>query len=175
MDERLKKEMYERREAYAARLHRENKEIGMEIGLSEDQCDTLEWLAGIRHKIHTYDTDRAYNIEAGDNSFIQSLFDTTYGGETIDEALDAVGLPLLPESAAECADRMSDYTSFEWDEIMTAEEKAAYEDEEAFREECLTKLEDLKDEINRAIESYLEEIDKKYKTHYAPTGATRLY
>ena len=31
------------------------------------------------------------------------------------------------------------------------------------------------DKVNSLIEQYLSEIDKKYKTSYCPSGATRLY
>lgn len=158
------KDVRDGRRRYAERKMIENQIIGIKNGMTEEQTNLIEELCSLRHELHTNKEKIAYSD--ADLRIMSRLVDLnadiqesglkpidtipTYKGDYID--IDTIDL--LQEIE-------------EWPESGTQEWQDKYDTEFS---RIMGELEDL----NSTIENYLGDIDKKYGTHYRPTGMTRF-
>lgn len=175
---KLNKEAYEGKREWAAKRMHDNAEIGSENGLTEDQADVLERLCRVRHELHS-DMEGAWNDESASTVW-QDL-------EDIQTAISEAGLPRL-KNTWEYAP-----TTFDYDQQLDLHTETLAEimkENSWSKEEALKHADDFSDdsiyfrcrskafveyeEINKQLEKYLAEIDKKYGTDYCPSGTTRL-
>lgn len=167
---------WEAKAAYVERRMRENRENGMENGLSEDQCDALETLCTLRHDLHT----SLESIWLGDTQELDRI-DDGCGTCQMSEELEEAGLPSLeitidPEDIPMEEDYyqvLDDEDREEWEEKA---EDSGLSGVELWREESgeFEKLARLMEGVNDEIEKYLAKIDKEYGTAYRQTGWSRL-
>lgn len=179
-----KKEMYERKAAYAERRMRENAE---NENLTEEQHDVLAWLCSVRHNFHCNYSD-LFNSE-GDHDFFDP-FDNSCGECEVNQKLEEVGLPKIPFNydTADIPNEDDYYYVLDDEEKEDWEKKA----EEWNREHpsqifhdgfsiwkensgSYDEFSDIMDGINNAVEDYLIGIDKKYGTTYCPSGMSRIF
>lgn len=161
----LSKSDYERRNKNILKRNKDNFEIALENGMTEEQAETIIWLCEVRHDIHTFGTEKIFIGE--DSEFIELFM-----GE-IKERLNEVGfntkldwefdLINLPSSSTLNDDYDLDSNSENYDEEYNNAVADAYDE-----------ISDFISKVNRDIEKFLTEIDKKYKTKFAPTGAWRV-
>ena len=158
------KEIYERKESYAARKMREN--CAIENELTEDQKDVIVEICSIRHRVHS-DPEAAkalfYTGFATHNEY-WNLVDTEIEENYLHKIIDKAGLPPL-HWKCNCMDYL-------WDEL-TWEMGRILEPEDIFDE--VMKLSFLLDKWNSAIEDWLREIDEKNGTSFCPTGMSRVF
>lgn len=149
-----KADMYLRKSLYVDRLMTDNQEIGVENGLTNEQCEVLVWLCRERHNFHCNMEDLYYDSSSNCSHFVK-LFDYE-----INDNLKSVGLQPIKFSWSVIDDIPTDsmYDIFGFDDW-----------EDAFND-TLDKTHDL----NSDIEKYLIQIDSRYGTHYCPTGYARL-
>ena len=154
MDYNERKQMYEGKSRYVARKYAENKEIGLENGLTEEQIEVLQELCTFRHELHC-NLDVLYYSENGKHNYFESMLNND-----IYEMLEKVNLPyqnMIFSTDDLCDDNVCldlDYTD---------------EEKENALQECL----EFAGKVNNKIEDYLREIDKQYKTQFCPTGISR--
>ena len=157
----LNKKQYEYRANSAAQRNSSNEETAVENGMTEEQAEIISQLCGLRHELHSKidrlvtDSDESLinnfkNIEeeAGENDL---EFSFAYKLEEIDS------LYYLPDYDPDCPE---DHDSQEYTDWRDENYSRIYSEYEA---------------INTSIEEYLKEIDEKYKTKFAPTGALRQF
>jgi hypothetical protein len=165
----VNKDGYERKAAYAARKNLENAKIDT---LTAEQHDTLAWLCSVRHKIHT-NQESFFWAESGAFDELWKYID-----EKINNTLSACGLEPIPFGSS--LDVWTDSLIFELKDEFVEECGDQYElSEESDMATLLSAgLEIMYDKVgeyNKQIEAYLQNIDEKHGTRYAPTCATRLY
>ncbi len=157
----LTKTQYDyRRESAAARMDK-NAEIGVESGLTEEQTEALETLCTFRHELHTSWT-QVWNAESGEHSELIRQLDSG-----VTEMLWTAGLTPAFKFNVDDIETNATY-DIGMDDASDEERKNAYN--EAYEKTCR-----ILSNVNRQIESYLEAIDAKYGTSYAPTGALRKF
>lgn len=152
----MAKEIYEIRENYARKRAIENAEIGIENGLAEEQTYMLDSICSIRHRMHTTDASRVYNVEASEYHQY-----TAYCDE-INRLVSELNL------------------NIEFRELDTTDFPDSYCDDvdglsNDERIESIETVADYMEMFNKRIEKYLHEVDKHFGTSYEPTGATRIY
>ena len=160
----LNKAQYEYRRESAARRNLKNEEIAVENGMTPEQADILSELCSERHKMHC---NISHLVEDGDYGKIsKNLID-------INCRLHELQLPTIPSIPC---DR---YDYIDIDDMYTLFETVQLPDDDEQREEYLAEeRERIYGEwsnLNESIEKYLSEIDEKYHTSFAPTGALRIF
>lgn len=158
------KDKYLRKREWAARKHAANKEVGMSNGLSEKQADLLERLASLRHELHT-----------SQDSYIHGNSDILKKLVNVNSKLNEVGLSMdfIPTDRSDYIDidNIDILKELDWDNEIPESDSVEYEDWYA---DTYHRIYGELEELNRNIESFLREIDKRYGTEYAPTGFTRF-
>lgn len=168
-----------RRMCYIDKRNRENEEIGLENGLTENQIEAIENICRLRHEIHC--TDASSVVSQNDNIT-----------EYLKKINDEIRENNLPEIDVDEYTYLDDWLDdLCWDEL--AEEtrppyyaKAQKEidngckdniDDLAYKlffEDAVDVCGDIIEKINNKIEHWLRSIDEKYGTKYEPTGGQRL-
>ena len=157
----LTKEDYERRQRNVDRRNADNADILEEQGFDEEQISALEELCSIRHELHTFGVDVLWNIEHTDHD---KYFYWLFGdGRSIYEMLNNAGFD------NELRFKVDALPSSQDDEFMEIE------DFDKYYEESVEVISDFLDDVNQKIEEWLRDFDEKHGTHYAPTGAQRIY
>lgn len=170
---KLTKEQYERRKENAHYRHERNREI---TTLTDEQHTGLALLCSARHEFHSTDWSDFYNDQSGGQDRAWSYIyneagSTTYTqeipGAEFMRIIDEHNLPELDLS--ELAGDSSYHPLLSDIElgIETDMNKQEYYDY------ACDYYSDFKSRINRAIESYLSQIDREHGTNYCPTGAHR--
>ena len=182
----------EARQGYIDKRNKENEEIALEKGLTEEQISAIEDICRLRHDIHTTSWEDVYYTER-------------YSSDTIDNALIEINVLILKNKLPPID--IDEYTyaddwilDFDWYEDIEDfqskyYEKAQKEIDNGFvlgRDSFfpLDTIDDLAlslwlehvsevnsaiiEEINDKIEEWLRAIDEQYGTHYTPTGGQRL-
>lgn len=152
----LSKEAYERKQAYADRRMRENREIET---LTEEQHDVLSWLCSIRHKIHSMNTEHLFCSQSSDYDNWRYI-DTFYYDNEIMTELNSVNLP-----------------KWEWNFDSSSVTTDADEDiniDEVWND-AIYEISGIIERWNESIEDYLRKIDEQYGTSYCPTGRSRIF
>lgn len=159
----LKKEIYEGKARWAASVARDNKEIFLENGGTQEEADELMDICTNRHKLHqnTYQNALSlFNTESGDYDNLYKIF---YSLE------DWVGVTCLYEYYE---------TDFDWFADLIEKEKYLDDDGEEdynlYVEESVKIIYDGIEKLNTLVEKKLKEIDFEYKTDYCPSGASRF-
>lgn len=157
------------KQLYAEKVMKSNSEIGQDNGLTEEQCNALAEVAGLRHIMHISHDDMWNNNSSNFNE-LWGYVNGKYGeGEgKINQLLEEVGLPTIPFGDYSEIPTYDDYTLLGYDEDYDS-----YEDWLDHGEEYNTFWYAV-ETINTKIEDYLREIDKQYGTSYCPTGFARL-
>jgi len=159
---------YENKARYVDRVMSKNAKVDT---LSEEQHDVLRWLCKIRHEIHSLDIFKFLSIP-------QYLLDEY---ESINDKLTEVDLSVI----SDLPDVIDFPSDIDYYEIMTDDEREYWDNlaqsidghngfslwvEESIGDDVVN----IQERINSLIERYLQDIDKEYGTHYAPTGWARL-
>lgn len=182
----------EARQGYIDKRNKENEEIALERGLTEEQISAIEDICRLRHEIHTTSWKDVYNSESSKHDTVDNAL------IAINELISANGLPSLDvDEYTYIEDWALDLDWYENGENFQPEyyEKAQKEIENGFvlgKDSCfpIKTIDDLAlnlwlehvsevnsaiiEEINDKIEDWLRAVDENYDTHYAPTGGQRL-
>ena len=111
--------------------------------------------------MHTFGVDVLWNIEHTDHD---KYFYWLFGdGRSIYEMLNNAGFD------NELRFKVDALPSSQDDEFMEIE------DFDKYYEESVEVISDFLDDVNQKIEQWLRDFDEKHGTHYAPTGAQRIY
>lgn len=160
----LNKEQYAYRAESAAKRNAENEAIAVENGMSEKDAELVSELCSVRHEFHCSLDGFA---KGDDNSMLMNRI------RDIEGRIDHSELPSLNiVSFLEDIDDM-DGLIYEYGDDVP-EDHDSDEFHEWYDDNYQRIYGELSD-INNEIEQYLIDIDKKYKTSFAPTGALRIY
>lgn len=161
----LTKDQYDRRRENAAKRNAANEEILVEAGWAEADAELISRVCALRHEFHC-NMDRIAEFGREGSMALREL-------NELDEKLSDRGLPTIEglpcEADMDCMDGLTYYYG---------EDVPEDHDSEEFREWYNEEFDRILDELNEgnnAIERYLKSIDDKYGTHFAPTGAQRIY
>lgn len=159
---KLNKDQYFARGLAAGRRMNNNSEILVDNGISEDVADLLSELCTIRHNIHSSIDRMVYRNESG---YLEDLI--RINGELKDKGFAI--MDFCPTNT-DCFINIDDIYIREEIEGMNSECEG-YQDwyDDAYRD-----IYRQYEELNRKIEGYLADIDKKYDTNYCPSGAQRI-
>ena len=160
----LKKEQYEYRSKAAAQRNARNEATAIANGMTEEQADTISRLCSLRHELHT-------NMDKVTNS--DSDIRIKYRLVQLAREMHELGLePIEGIPYGECdyidIDDIDDlYEIEDWPESCTQEWQDMYDEE-------YSRIYEELEGLNKNIENWLAQIDKKYGTTFAPTGALRI-
>lgn len=158
----LDKNAYYRKMIYAGKKMAANKEIQT---LTEEQHDALSQMCSARHELHT-NMDRI--TKGSEQDYLGSIIEAN-------GALGKSGLPIIDGIPTDTTDYI-DIDSIR--ELEDLGEAPSRDDEDEWQEWYDAEYHRIYDELsklNKKIEKYLEQIDAEHGTHYAPTGASRIF
>lgn len=164
----LTKEQYDRRRENAAKRNNQNEEIAIANGMSEDEASLISQLCSERHYIHSNMNNFA--ISGEQYNFYELLEIQKKIMDTDLPKLDFGrfgGLDMID------IDDMANLIEYDLNDDEP-EDHASEEWQEWYDDNASRILDDL-EELNTMIEDYLTTIDNKYNTHFAPTGAQRIF
>lgn len=159
---KLDKNAYYGKMIYAGKKMAENKEIET---LTEEQHDALSQMCSARHILHTNidritkgsEQDYLGNIIEANGTLKKSALPIIEGIPT--DTIDYIDIDSIGE-LEDLGEAPSRDDEDEWQEWYDAEYSRIYDELE---------------NLNKTIEKYLEQIDTERGTHYAPTGASRIF
>lgn len=146
-------EIYIRKDIYVANKNAKNREISAENGLTDNQHKALVWLCSFRHELHCNQEDLFYSESANFSNFGFQIC-----GQ-LNRYLKHVEL---------ISDNKFDYSEEFFD---LPSDFDCHSDEEY--EDGLQQVHEFCEKIDADIIEFLQEIDKRYKTEYAPTLIAR--
>lgn len=182
----------EARQGYIDKRNKENEEIALEKGLTEEQISAIENICRLRHEIHTTSWEDVYNSESPEHDTVDDAL------IAINELIFANNLPSLDiDEYTYNGDWVLDLDWYENGEVQPEYYgKARNKIDNGFvlgqgGYFPINTIDDLAlnlwlehvcevnsaiiEKINDKIEKWLRAIDEQYGTHYAPTGNQRLY
>lgn len=159
---KLNKDQYFARGLAAGNRMRNNEEILSDKGVSEEVADLLSELCTLRHNIHSNIDRMIYRNESG---YFEDLI--RINGELKDQGFAV--MDFCPTSTDSFID-IDDIYIREEIEGMNSES----EDYQDWYDDAYHEIYEQYEELNRKIEGYLADVDKKYDTNYCPTGAQRI-
>lgn len=146
----MSKDMYDARERYVDNLMYENSQVD---SLTEEQHEALRKLCQIRHELHV-NKESLFLTESINHETYWDYIDSNFF-----DLLSEVNLPSIELNISSI-----DYpTDYDYAECFDMEYDEAY-----------GLVMEMAEEVNRKIEEYLRNIDKKYGTQYCPTGRNRM-
>lgn len=156
-----KEDMYRRKQAYADNLHAKNLEIGIGNGMTEEQANALEELAKARHELHK-NSDRV--IDSDEGKYKENLLRAI-------ERVENSGLerPSFIGDNGNYIDIDDISGLYEYGDVPKGDTEYSQ-----WLEEERTRIGEELGNLNSDIECYLEDIDRKFGTKYAPTGMSRF-
>lgn len=160
----LNKAQYERRRENAAARNLTNEQVAVENGMTQEQAELITRLCSARHELHT---NMDHVVKSDEKRIKMSILD-------INADIKESGLTpmsFIPSSKDDYIDIDTIDEMYEWDEVPesgTAEWQEWYDDN-------YQRIFDELETLNKNIEAYLAEIDKKYNTSFCPTGALRIF
>ena len=162
----LNKYQYDKRQRAAQERNARNADKAMLQGMTEEQADAVQELCGFRHEFHCNIEKIAENYDYC-SWYLAKL-------EDLDDKLAELGLPTIEHKDWEDYDNMDICTSLPdiYDMPDRDENEKVWLD---WYNEQMSRIIDDLSALNDAIEEVLSEIDTKYQTNFAPTGAQRLY
>lgn len=162
----LKKEQYERRNENSAKRNIENSEKAVENGMTENQSELIVRLCCLRHDIHTNTRHIICGDEQGFKKQLVELNSEIHESGLI--AMTFISHHVEDFIDIDTIDEAYDYEDENKPELGSDEYYEWYNSE---YEKISAELE----KLNTKIENYLSEIDSKYGTNFAPTGALRIF
>lgn len=161
-----KEDIYANKLSYVNKKMKVNACIALENGLSEEQIDFIENVCSMRHLMHT-NIYALYNVQS---ALYDDLSDWLY--HLCDDIIE-FSLPQIEFSV----DLNFIDNSFTWDEIDGVDFLCESAEEIEVKEKARQEYEDqaILDfyTIHDDIENWLRNVDKIYKTEYAPSGMSR--
>ena len=159
------KETYEKKEEWAVSHNKEQSEIAIANGMTEEQAAAMEQLCKDRHYLHTHASD-LFISESSDHLTICKMLDTEYESESnIHNYLTKAG---LSNNLSFDTISLDDNSTYDVDQDFNDDD----EREEA-RIKALENSADFMEKVNDKIEQFMRAIDEKYGTQYCPTGIAR--
>lgn len=152
----ITKEIREGKDLYAAKEKAKNIELAIVNGATEEQAQAMAALCGDRHYIHSNNSD-VFLAESSNAQKISDLL-SPCSNSSINEYLVKAGLPRIEYTYDFDNDTSNDYL---------------YELEGMTYEEAEKKTDEVMEQFDKDIIKYIKEFDKKYNTHFAPTGEGR--
>lgn len=159
----LTKEQYARRRANAEERNAMNEEIAINNGMTECQASLIGELCCLRHKLHC-------SVDRLTTNSIQEVRQLT----ELNIRMEKSGLEPMNFVPLDMYDEFEDIDCLD---VLYETEELPKDDNER-REWLDSQIERIHrqwHEMNKKIETYLRNIDKKYNTHFEPTGALRIY
>lgn len=158
----LNKEQYEYRQRMAGERSYQNQQTAQENGMSENEASLIAELCRVRHDIHSNMLGLAKS-----------------GGEELNELLrvkDDINATNLPKLSFGRFDA-PDYIDIDSIDLLYEIEDVPDDDDERkeWIDDNTERIVKEISELNTIIENYLREIDEKYNTSFAPTGALRIF
>ena len=149
-------ERYIRKDIYVANKNVKNRKLAEFHGLTDNQHEALTWLCSFRHELHCNQEDLFYSESANFSNFGFQICGR------LTRYLQEAGL---------IADRIFDYSDDFFDLPIDFD---CHSDEEY--EQGLQQVHEFCEKIDADIIEFLQEIDARYHTEYAPTliGRSRL-
>ena len=145
---------YSRKSIYVANKNAKNRKLADENGLTDDQHEALTWLCSFRHELHCNQEDLFYSESANFSDFSCQICGR------LTRYLQKVGL--ISDS------RMFDYSEEFFD---VPSDFDCHSDEEY--EQGLQQVHEFCERVDADIIKFLQEIDARYHTEYAPTLIAR--
>lgn len=144
---------YSRKSIYVANKNAKNRKLAEVHGLTDNQHEALTWLCSFRHELHCNQKDLFYSESANFSDFSCQICGR------LTRYLQEVGL---------IADRMFDYSDEFFDLPIDFDSHS-----DAEYESGLEQVHEFCEKIDADIIEFLQEIDQRYKTEYAPTLIAR--
>lgn len=158
----LNKAQYDRRRENAAARNLNNEQTAVENGMTQEQAELISELCSMRHDLHC-NVDRLVNNNAKE---VRDLIE-------LNIRIMNSGLNEMEFVPIDTCDFFDDIDSL--DELFEIEDVPTDDDErQDWYDEKTAMIHSQWESLNSRIESYLKEIDKKYGTTFAPTGALRV-
>ena len=142
---------YIRKDIYVANKNAKNREISAENGLTDNQHEALTWLCSFRHELHCNQEDLFYSESANFYEFIEIVCGK------LCRILKNVGFENNLDYYKTFVDLPSDFD--------------CHSDEEY--EQGLQQVHEFCEKIDADIIEFLQEIDARYHTEYAPMPIAR--
>lgn|SRR5574344_347741 len=165
----LNKERYEARQLNAEKRAKENSEKAQDSGMTQEQTQAITNLCRVRHLLHT----NMDNIAKNDNNEIKK--EIIRANKLLEESgLSYINsIPLNAEEDYIAIDTMEERTNKDfYDDIPDIADEKVFND---WWQNCYHEIYNQLEELNNTIERYIRDIDNIYNTHFAPTGALRIY
>lgn len=147
------KERYIRKDIYVANKNAKNRKISAENGLTPAQHEAITYVCSFRHELHCNQEDLFYSESANFSDFSCQICGR------LTRYLQEVDL---------ITDRTFDYSDefFDLPIDFDCHSDAEYED-------GLEQVHEFCEKVDADIIEFLQKIDKRYKTEYAPTLIAR--
>ncbi|WP_406022610.1 hypothetical protein [Succinivibrio sp.] len=144
---------YSRKSIYVANKNAKNREISAENGLTDHQHEALTWLCSFRHELHCNQEDLFYSESANFSNF----------GFQICGQLNRYlkHVDLISDNKFDYSDEFFDIPS-----DFDCNSDAEYE-------QGLQQVHEFCERVDADIIEFLQEIDSRYHTEYAPTLIAR--
>ena len=158
----LKKEQYEYRRESAAKRNLSNEEIATQNGMSEEQAELISKLCSMRHELHC--NIDSY-VESNDQLVLRDW--NRIEEDMIDAGLPALGVYNMMTDIDDIDGLMHDYG----EDVPDSDS----DDFQGWYDDNYNRIAECWSDVNKTIEDYLAEIDKRHGTSWCPTGALRNF
>ncbi len=158
----LNQKQYDYRRESAAARNLNNEEIAVEHGMSEEQAELISRLCAIRHEFHC-NIDNI--VKSADNDSMSDIVE-------IEKSINESGLPEL-DIVSMLLD-IDDLDGLIYEYGNDVPEDNDSQDFLDWYDDNYVRISSELEEVNKAIETYLANIDSRYGTHWCPTGHLRL-
>lgn len=159
----LNKRQYDYRRESAACRNLANEEIAVANGMSENDASLVSELCSVRHDFHS-DMDMLVKSTAACSELIKRIMD-------IEGRINTSSLP--PLDIVSILGDIDDMDGLIYDYGDDVPEDHNSEEFQNWYDENFERVYDELSEINKSIEKYIDNIDKKYNTTWCPSGALR--
>ena len=157
----LNQKQYDYRRESAAARNLNNEEIAVEHGMSEEQAALISRLCAIRHEFHC-NIDNI--VKSADNDSMSDIVE-------IEKSINESGLPELDIVSMLLDIDDLDGLIYEYGDDVPDHDSQEFQD---WYDDNYARISSELEGINKNIEKYLSNIDKKYGTSWCPTGALRV-
>ena len=157
----LNQKQYDYRRESAAARNLNNEEIAVEHGMSEEQAALISRLCAIRHEFHC-NIDNI--VKSADNDSMSDIVE-------IEKSINDSGLPELDIVSMLLDIDDLDGLIYEYGDDVPEHDSQEFQD---WYDDNYARISSELEGINKNIEKYLSNIDKKYGTSWCPTGALRV-
>lgn len=163
------KDEYAAKREWAARHQEAQRDTATAHGMTEGQFEFVCNVCKTRHDFHSNATDALTHSESTDYERWSGFATNGYGGEDDAEMVESIGCGEV-FTPADAADLPSD---FDWYEVFGDDEKAEYGEVEDYMDDAFCRNGQTVDRIDSEITAWLQRVDEKYGTQFAPTGKAR--